>query len=329
MRSLTNKPETFNLPILTKSSMPLPRVANCILFLRTSLLRPSLLKINDQPLNCGGPFPHVICCPANGKTCRSCGKKGHFAKVCRPRPQQQRRFVQQIADDPEQDPAYTFVIHSEQTVLNTSSSSGAPLLPSPSCLVHIGGQPTFVLVDSGASANLLDEATNNSINHNTELPAMLHPPTTKIYSYGSTTPLPLLGRWSTSVRYKITAIDATFHVTKGNIGNLLSCDTAQQLNLITLNGQVKRKEIKLHISDTVAPKQQPQRRIPFHVRKDVEQELQRLEHLDIIEAVDGPTPWVSPIVVVPKKSGEIRICVDMREANQGNRKGKAPDANLR
>lgn len=261
--------------------------------------------------NCGGPFPHVISCPANGKTCRSCGKKGHFAKVCRSRPQQQRRFVQQIADDPEQDPAYTFVIHSEQTVLNTSSPSGAPLLPSPSCLVHIGGQPLFVLVDSGASANLLDEATYNSINHNTQLPAMLHPPTTKIYSYGSTTPLPLLGSWSTSVRYKTTTVNATFHVTKGNSGNLLSCDTAQQLNLITLNvnstmsgptilhtfphlfdgiGQVKGKEIKLHISDTVTLKQQPQRRIPFHVRKDVEHELQRLEQLDVIEAVDGPTP---------------------------------------
>ena len=120
-----------------------------------------------------------LSCPANGKTCRSCAKKGHFAKVCRSRPQQQRRFVQQIADDPEQDPAYTFVIHSEQTVLNTSSPSGAPLLPSPSCLVHIGGQPIFVLVDSGASANLLDEATYNFINHNTQLPAMLHPPPPK------------------------------------------------------------------------------------------------------------------------------------------------------
>ena len=185
--------------------------------------------------NCGGPFPHAISCPANGKTCRSCGKNGHFAKVCRSRPQQRPRFVQQIADDPEQDPAYTFVVHSEQTVLNTSAPSSAPLRPSPSCIVNIGGQPIFVLVDSGASANLLDEATYNSITHNTRLSAMLNPPTTKIYSYGSTTPLPLLGSWSTSVRYKSTTVNATFHVTKGNSGNLLSCTTAQQLSLLTLN----------------------------------------------------------------------------------------------
>jgi hypothetical protein len=30
-------------------------------------------------------------------------------------------------------------------------------------------------------------------------------------------------------------------------------------------------------------------RIPFHIRKYVEKELQRLEDLDIIEQVDGPT----------------------------------------
>ena len=76
------------------------------------------------------------------------------------------------------------------------------------------------------------------------------------------------------------------------------------------------KEVKLHIDPDVAPRQQPHRRIPFHVREDVEKELERLERLDIIEKVEGPTPWVSPIVIVPKKSGELRICVDMQEANK-------------
>ena len=81
-------------------------------------------------------------------------------------------------------------------------------------------------------------------------------------------------------------------------------------------GKVKGKVIKLHIDPDVKPKQQPHRRIPFHVRKDVEIELKRLEELDIIEPVTGLTPWVSPIVVVPKSSGQVRICVDMREANK-------------
>ena len=85
---------------------------------------------------------------------------------------------------------------------------------------------------------------------------------------------------------------------------------------------MRGKVVKLHIDPDVQPKQQPHRRIPFHVRKDVEKELERLESLDIIEKVTGPTPWVSPIVVVPKSSGQVRLCVDMREANKAVKREK-------
>jgi hypothetical protein len=51
-------------------------------------------------------------------------------------------------------------------------------------------------------------------------------------------------------------------------------------------GKIKDKKVKLHID----PEQQSHRRIPFHIRKDVEKELQRLEDLDVIERVEGPTP---------------------------------------
>ena len=82
-------------------------------------------------------------------------------------------------------------------------------------------------------------------------------------------------------------------------------------------GKVKGVEVKLHIDPSVTPKQQQHIRVPFHIRRDVEKELCRLEKLDIIDRVNGPTPCVSAIVVVPKKSGAVRICVDMREANKG------------
>ena len=37
---------------------------------------------------------------------------------------------------------------------------------------------------------------------------------------------------------------------------------------------------------------------------------------DIIERVQGPTAWVSPIVVSPKASRDIRLCANMRRANE-------------
>ena len=38
--------------------------------------------------------------------------------------------------------------------------------------------------------------------------------------------------------------------------------------------------------------------------------------LDIIEPAQGPTPWVNPVVVVPKSGGDMLLCIDMRRANQ-------------
>ena len=46
--------------------------------------------------------------------------------------------------------------------------------------------------------------------------------------------------------------------------------------------------------------------------------------LDIIEKVSGTSSWVSPVVVVPKPSGDIRLCVDMRQANMAVKRERLP-----
>ena len=46
----------------------------------------------------------------------------------------------------------------------------------------------------------------------------------------------------------------------------------------------------------------------------VKQELKRMEEAGIIEVTE-PTDSCSPIVVVPKESGDVRICVDLRQLN--------------
>ena len=41
-----------------------------------------------------------------------------------------------------------------------------------------------------------------------------------------------------------------------------------------------------------------------------------MEAMGVIEKVTEPTPWVAGMVVVPKKSGSIRICVDLKPLNE-------------
>ena len=48
----------------------------------------------------------------------------------------------------------------------------------------------------------------------------------------------------------------------------------------------------------------------------VKDELERKEKLGVIAKVDQPTPWCAGMVVVPKKEGAIRICVDLKPLNE-------------
>ena len=65
------------------------------------------------------------------------------------------------------------------------------------------------------------------------------------------------------------------------------------------------------------PIPQPVRRIPFGLREKEDKKLDELLQADIIEEVpEGPSGWISPLVVAPKSDGDVRVCVDMRRANE-------------
>ena len=111
---------------------------------------------------------------------------------------------------------------------------------------------------------------------------------------------------------EINSVTAKSEISSRQVDNLVK----QNSVLFQGIGKLKDREIKLHKNENAQPVGQPHRRIPFYLREKVEKELDMLEQLDIIEKVNGPTDWVSPVVIAPKKNGDIRICVDMRKANE-------------
>ena len=284
---------------------------------------------------CGGIFSQNHRCPARGKKCRSCGKLNHFAKVCK----STVRFVDQGEVEVEQ-------YHEYETggVQTTSSDEefvftvNRNISKTPKVEASINKTPIQFIVDTGASVNIINSSTYDQL---TTKPVLRHS-TPKIYSYGAKKPLDVTGYFDCEISYKKKCIPTTVYVIRHSpdvtVCNLMSGETAQMLGLIQFAmasksvcshlpedfpelftpglGKIKDVKIKLHIDHDVQPIVQKHRRIPFHVRKDVERELKKLENLDVIEKVTGPTPWVSPIVTVPKKDQGVRICVDMREANK-------------
>ena len=57
--------------------------------------------------------------------------------------------------------------------------------------------------------------------------------------------------------------------------------------------------------------------------KAMKDDLEKLLKAGFIEPVDQAT-WLSPIVVVPKKNGKLRICVDFRRLNAATKKDPYP-----
>ena len=59
---------------------------------------------------------------------------------------------------------------------------------------------------------------------------------------------------------------------------------------------------------------------PLPLVDKVKHEIERTASAGVIEAVDEPTDWCAPIVVVPKQSGDVRICVDLTKLNEAVRR---------
>jgi len=73
--------------------------------------------------------------------------------------------------------------------------------------------------------------------------------------------------------------------------------------------------------ESSSPIKQAPRRIPFHLRKDVDMVIEEMRQQVIEESC---SPWVSPAVLVKKKDGSIRFCVDFRKLNAITKKDSYP-----
>ena len=72
---------------------------------------------------------------------------------------------------------------------------------------------------------------------------------------------------------------------------------------------MKGKTAKLHVNDSVKPLAQKYRRLPFHIRDQVEAELKHLEDLDIVKrAEDGSNPLGFSNSCSPKEDRNMHSC---------------------
>ena len=272
-------------------------------------------------------------CPARNEVCWRCQKIGHYQSQRRSKgsgsssngpqrhPRSRRVNAADTGSGEESEGEFAFIVD-DKTVHD-------------GCIdVCVGGvMLSDVLIDSGATCNLIDKATWQFLKEK-HVKCKSEKVTKKIYAYGSTKPLKTLGVFTACVEIGGYKTKAEFVVKDGSGRPILGRDTAVELSVLRVGrevnavsemdfpglfdgvGKLKGYQAKLHINTEVRPVAQNPRRVPYGLRDKAAAEIQNLQRQGTIEPVQSPTPWVNLVVIVPKPSGAVRLCVDMRQANE-------------
>ena len=183
---------------------------------------------------------------------------------------------------------------------------------------------TDLLVDTGSAVSILEHIYQRTFLH-----VPLTKPTVRLVTFMKE-PIPVLVCLHLNVTYYNHSAQTDFYIVRDGT-SLLGMDlfTALRLQIrhikppalpaASLTAVYNTEAIgvavgltqKVKLRSDVPPVQQKLCRLPFAVSE----ELKILEEGGIIERVDS-SAWVSPVVVVKKKTGGIRLCVDLREPNR-------------
>ena len=186
-------------------------------------------------------------------------------------------------------------------------------------------------LDTGAEATAITDKTYKS------LPYVTLQKPQKILQGPAKQHLNVLGQFTTTMAYDQKSTVQTIYVIDDLKTNLLGLPAIMELNILcrvhafSCNRELVHTRfptlfkglgtlgdeytIKLKQNATPYSLFTP-RNVVIPLREKVKQELTRMEKSGVISRVTNPTPWCAGMVVVPKRDGSVRICVDFKMLNE-------------
>ena len=139
-----------------------------------------------------------------------------------------------------------------------------------------------------------------------------------------------LGQFVARTLYKGEKFHYLVQVVKGTTTSLLGQKPCVRLGMIARIlavevhsvpepgiGTLKDDPVKIVLKENVQSYSvSTVRRVPIPLMPKVKAVLERMECEGIISSVSEPTEWCAPMVPVIKKSGDVRICVDLKHLNE-------------
>ena len=149
-----------------------------------------------------------------------------------------------------------------------------------------------------------------------ESPVSLH----RRYQRMSAIPPPHPNNNGIPLKQRYDFLDENLNLDEGDLAENQKSDLRRLIyayaDLIsTKDTDIGRTHLATHEVDTGShpPICQKPYRVEFKNRHVIEEEVEKMLSIDLIEP--AKSPWSSPVVLIPKKDGTVRFCVDFRKVN--------------
>lgn len=295
------------------------------------------LGINGLCLHCGRSNHLAKECRTdkNQLKCSACSKHGHVSKVCiTTLLSKQSESSKQSTNQINETPINQYGIQNVVDVYQTEQCEDTERFYAH---VNIEGTPVTFEVDSGSGHTFLPQNMFKKLNLNLTLQSTnktfksytqdVFKPYGKVevnVSYRSKAFIgvifivpddypPILGRvWIRNLKIDLHEVETqqyTSHlintINDNNLASVFPVIFEQKI------GCVPNYKVSLKLREDAKPVYYRERDVPYALREKVDLELDSLEAEGIITKIDA-SDWGSPLVIIPKADGGVRLCVDYK-----------------